>query len=414
VEASDLGGGTKTVTASVNGLELERAEPPCTGSLSANIASRLVPCPFSARLGFQMFDTSRPPFVNGDNEVSLCVSDFAGNGPMCESRLIRVDNQPPSVAFTDAQDPADPELIHLSATDTNSGLNPATAEVRYRPIGATDWTSLPTRLDAEGMTARVDSGAVPPGIYEFSATVADFAGNTAVTGLRHDGEPMMLTFPLREPVQLVSRLGHGSAAHETVAYGRSSQAQGRLLDADGEPMVGREVIVSEYFGVGALIDRRIRIVTTNQKGGWSSTLPAGPSRTVSVSFGGTVRYQPAAARSTELRVRSRATLALSEERVQEGDAVIFTGKVGHFGARVPPGGKLIELQVREGPERWNTVGEAFHTDSSGRFRLRYRFGRFYETNAHFVFRLKVAREQGWPYKAPGRSPSRSITVVANR
>ena len=86
---------------------------------------------------------------------------------------------------------------------------------------------------------------------------------------------------------------------------------------------------------------------------------------------------------------------------------MFAGKVGHFGARIPRGGKLVELQVREDAGRWNTVREAFHTDASGHFELRYRFGRFYETDASFVFRIKVAREQGWPYKAPG-----SLAVAA--
>ena len=93
--------------------------------------------------------------------------------------------------------------------------------------------------------------------------------------------------------------------------------------------------------------------------------------------------------------------------------MVFHGKVGHFGARIPTGGKLIELQVREGPGRWNTVREAFHTSPSGRFRMSYQFGSFYERNATFVFRIKVAREQGWPYLAPGRSPTKTITVVAH-
>ncbi len=113
-------------------------------------------------------------------------------------------------------------------------------------------------------------------------------------------------------------------------------------------------------------------------------------------------------------MRSRSSFATSRDRVREGRAIEFSGKVGHFGAHIPTGGKLIELQVREGRARWNTVREAFHTDSSGRFRLRYRFGTFYETDAQFVFRVKVAREQGWPYKAPGRSRSREVTVVADR
>jgi hypothetical protein len=86
--------------------------------------------------------------------------------------------------------------------------------------------------------------------------------------------------------------------------------------------------------------------------------------------------------------------------------------VGHVGARIPIGGKLIELQVREGADRWNTVREAFYTKPNGHYRLAYRFGRFYLADAVFRFRAKVAREQGWPYKAPAQSRSRRVTVLA--
>ncbi len=57
-------------------------------------------------------------------------------------------------------------------------------------------------------------------------------------------------------------------------------------------MPRRQVTVTEYFGSGALIDRRVRTVMTNDRGRWSSKLPAGPSRAVAVSFDGTPRHQP--------------------------------------------------------------------------------------------------------------------------
>jgi hypothetical protein len=112
-------------------------------------------------------------------------------------------------------------------------------------------------------------------------------------------------------------------------------------------------------------------------------------------------------------VRSKASFRTSRKRVPEGEKIVFKGKVGHVGARIPVGGKLIELQVQEGAGRWNTVREAFYTKPSGRYRLAYRFGRFYVADAVFMFRAKIAREQGWPYKAPVRSRSRQVTVLAD-
>ena len=89
----------------------------------------------------------------------------------------------------------------------------------------------------------------------------------------------------------------------------------------------------------------------------------------------------------------------------------FGGHVKHRGADIPGGGKLVELQVKEGAKRWGTVKEAFATREDGRYSLRYRFGNFYTRSVRFSFRVKVTREQGWPYKAPVRSRARRVTVL---
>lgn len=413
--AVDLGSGLAALSAMVNGTAVGNALGQCTGILGL-ASSVLVPCvlmPGGAQLTTTI-NTAAPPFQQGANRLEICPRDFAGNSPPCSSAVISVDNQPPTLAFANTPDPADPELIRVAVIDDASGVDPSSVQISYRPVGGAQWTSLPTRLGDGSALARVDSGSVPPGEYEFVAAARDTAGNTAQTGARADGEPAVLRFPLREPVQLVARLGSGDGRGETVRYGRGSVARGRLLDTNGEPMPSQPVTVSEYFGAGALIDRRVRTVTTDKRGRWASELPAGPSRRVEVSFEGTQRYRPQSAAPADLTVRGRASFDVSRDRIHEGSTVGFAGKVGHFGARVPNGGKLIELQVRDGRRRWNTVREAFRTDSSGHFRTTYRFGRFYETNATFVFRVKVAREQGWPYQAPGRSRSRQVIVVANR
>ena len=90
----------------------------------------------------------------------------------------------------------------------------------------------------------------------------------------------------------------------------------------------------------------------------------------------------------------------------------FTGKVRHFGARVPSGGKLIELQVRLKTGRWETVGEAFRTDERGRYRRSYRFGKHYVEDALFQFRLKVRREANWPFKR--KSTAKKKVIVRAR
>ena len=142
-------------------------------------------------------------------------------------------------------------------------------------------------------------------------------------------------------------------------------------------------------------------------------LPPGPSRTVSASFAGSARFAPLEQVAGRLAVRRRASFRTSREpgSARAGGLCSPAG-IGHYAARMPVGGKLIELQVRESAGRWNTVGEAFHAEDLGRYRLGYRFGRFYEADARLNFRVKVAREQAWPYKAPIRSVARTVVVLA--
>jgi hypothetical protein len=197
----------------------------------------------------------------------------------------------------------------------------------------------------------------------------------------------------------------------TVGYGERAKVVGRLVDASGRPVAHQAVTVTEDFGPGALIDRRVRTVRTDSHGLWGERLPAGPTRGVRATYAGSARYLPDRAAAGTVRVKTRATFHLSRKRVREGRRVVFRGRVAHFAARIPAGGKLIELQVKDGAQ-WNTVRHAFSTKPSGRYRMRYRFARFYTSNVAYRFRIKVLREGGWPYKAPVTSHPKRLVVKA--
>jgi hypothetical protein len=171
------------------------------------------------------------------------------------------------------------------------------------------------------------------------------------------------------------------------------------------------VTVVEQFADGALISRRVRRVETDSDGLWGQRLPAGPSRTVTARFDGSPRYLSDREAAGKLMVRTKTTFRLSRTHVPEGRRVVFRGRVANRAARIPAGGKLIELQVRDG-SRWETVRQTFYTRANGRFKLRYRFGGFYTSDVSYRFRIKVLRERGWPYKAPVKSRSRKLVVKA--
>jgi hypothetical protein len=405
---SDGGSGLAEAGVRVNGAPLQELDLACAQVPGDTAATRLKPCGSAAQLDVISVSTADAPFYDGDNAIAICADDFAGN-QTCDRRTIRIDNKPPTLGFTDGQKADDPELIRAVVGDGHSGV--ASGQIYFRAVGESAWRALDTQLVGSELRARVDSAAEAEGDYEFMAAASDLAGNQTQTTLRQDGLPMVLHFPLRSGVDLSARIEPGGERRVIVGYARSTHAAGRLVAADGAPLAHQEVTVEEYFGEGALIDRRVRTVRTGSEGRWRSRLPAGPSRSVKVYFAGDQRYLGEETSAGALAVKTRARFRTSRRKVPEGRSVIFKGRIARRGARIPNGGKVVELQVRERPGRWNTVREAFRTRPMGRYRMRYRFGRFYAHDTRFTFRVKVSRQSDWPYKAPVSSRKRKVTVL---
>jgi len=403
----DAGSGLAQIYVTLNSVGLATRFDGCDVVPGTSFAARFAACNPGLTLDTQP-DTAQAPFREGANQLSICIVDFAGNR-VCQVHTVQVDNTAPALRFSNSQDVDDPETIRAPVSDATSGV--ASGQISYRPVGGTQWRPLETQLEGGEIRARINSTVDPPGPYEFRAEASDGAGNVADTTLRQDGQPMVLTFPLKSGVRLTGHLVPGGAPTETIGYGQISKVSGRLVNAAGSPLAHQEITVIEHFAEGALLNRRVRTVQTDADGLWGERLPAGPSRKVTASYAGNQRYLSGDHAIGTLHVKTRATFRLSRRRVPEGRHVVFHGRVGHLGARVPAGGKLIELQVQDGAE-WHTVRQAFYTGPDGRYRMLYRFARFYRSDVAYRFRLKVLRERGWPYKAPESSRSKRLVVKA--
>ncbi len=223
---------------------------------------------------------------------------------------------------------------------------------------------------------------------------------------------MTLDFPLKSGVELNAQIAPGGSKRTLLGYGKSASLRGRLLDAAGEPLPNKPVVVDEDFGEGALIDHRVRTVMTDDNGRWSSKLPAGPSRSVSARYEGDQRYLDTNVEAGRMVVRTGAKLGLTRKRVSEGNATTFTGRIERLGARIPSRGKLVQIQYQDPISgRWATVRNPFRTRSDGRFRFKYGFGTHYVQDVAIRFRLKVPSEQGWPYRGT-HSGARRVIVEA--
>ena len=179
-------------------------------------------------------------------------------------------------------------------------------------------------------------------------------------------------------------------------------------------MPDQEVELIERFAPGASLEPAGRTLTTDDRGRIRVRLSRGPSRTVAVHYAGSRRYLGSVADPVALAVRGSARLDPLPRRVRAGRRVVFSGTIGAFGTAMPQG-KLVELQVRGGGvRRFRTVGHAFRTDPRGRWRMRYRFDRFYSEPTRFRFRLRVSRERHWPYLTPALSRPRELLVRPRR
>jgi hypothetical protein len=405
--STDQGSGLRTLAISVNGVGISSIRGVCNAVPGTGYANRFKACGELLTLDAEA-DTVESPFRDGTNSVVVCATDFAGNR-VCDQYRARVDNTAPSIAFSSSQDVSDPETIRAHIEDATSGIR--SGQIFYRRVGAASWRPVPTRRLPGELQARINSTLDPPGDYEFMAEAQDVAGNSTQTTTRSNGEPMILTFPLKSRARLSAHLLPGGGRLLTVKYGEGAKVGGLLRDAVGRPLANQEVTITEYFGAGALIDRRVRTLRTDRDGLWGERLRPGPSRMITANYGGTRRYLADRATAGRLRVRSKASFHMSRRRVPEGRRVTFRGRVAHLAARIPPGGKLIELQVKDG-SHWHSVRHAFSTRPNGRYRMRYRFARFYTSNVSYRFRVEVLREAGWPYEAPVTSRPKRLVVKA--
>jgi hypothetical protein len=140
-------------------------------------------------------------------------------------------------------------------------------------------------------------------------------------------------------------------------------------------------------------------VHTNHQGQFSYVVPAGPSRAVTVSYGGGAHLQP-----TDRRLRAttagKVTLSAHPRSIREPGTVELSGRV--HGAPLPPDGKLVSLQIWSA-HRWQTFATV-HTDAGGAFR----YAKSIRQSPAGTYRLRAAlpREAAYPYAGGHSSVTR--------
>ncbi|HET9197095.1 MAG TPA: hypothetical protein VFN92_02410 [Solirubrobacterales bacterium] len=353
----------------------------------------------------------------GSYSLQLWLRDEAGNEAPSTAVTVplRFDDLKPEVAFADGEPQGQ---VRAEVADAHSG--PGSGQILYRRVDAASWTELPTKLAPGGEAGAATLVAPMPelglGSFVFRADATDAAGNAASTGLHADGTQMAVRrVPAPHAPRAKSRLfarlrgGHGQGDALTVPFGAPALLSGRLTRAaDGAGLGGREVRVVSRPSRGALVPAGVATATTGPQGGFELRLPPGPSRRVSVVFGGDGGLEESSRQPLELRVRSGVSLRAAPRALRTEEVVRLRGKVSSRGAPIPRRGKLIAIQyLEEETRRWRPV-LVTRSDHHGRFRAHYRF-RYVSGRAAIRLRATALAEERWPY-APGSSAPVTVEV----
>ncbi len=352
----------------------------------------------------------------GVHRIAYYARDLAGNvndgaatngiaDRAARTAYVRIDRTAPSVAFPNAEDPRDPELLRVRIADGLAGPDPSRGSIGVRPAGSGDRFEALPGVPGGGaeLRARWNSDTFPAGDYEFRAIGYDAAGNAAATTQRQNGGPMVLSNPLKAATTL--RAGfRRRGPRRTVPYGRRVLLGGRLITGRSSPLGARPVRVVERFAAGAHPAIHTSTAMTAPDGTFAIRTEPGPSRTIEVSFEGSPTLARSAAHTLQLDVRSQVRLHASAGVAKVGGApLIFRGKVDAPRGAIPPAGKAVQLQFRTPGLPWSEF-RTVQTDRRGRFRYAYRFSDDDSRGIRFQFRAYAPAQDAWPYEPAGSRP----------
>ena len=406
--------------------------------------------------------------VSGDGDIGVdCTAQNGAyvNGPRTGFQVL-LDNSPPDVSF-EPQNPSDPTGIVVDTSDRDSGV--ASGSIQIAPAGTTAWTSLPTSFDGTHLLAHIDDVNLrgPYTILATSCDNVGNCASTekALTlPLRIAPEAVVGFIRIDAPAKVLDRRvlvgwhymhlrrhhrrvrvrvgghyvrvrfvvhAHAACEHkrlrtgphrwrtltacrpvkistrtsEILGYGKAFSVHGLLITARGVPVAG--VPVSIFTAPDNGLDQFTLVAgaTTGTAGGWSATLPPGPSRIIRAVYVGSATVQPAAAQAS-VKVRAKISLSVSSR------AVLWTGVVvlrGHLrGGYVPADGVALRLLIRLPGRSQPYEPVPLRTDAEGNFSIRWTWGRGSGVVTYPFAVATTATESDFPFAA---SRSRWIPIT---
>jgi hypothetical protein len=310
-----------------------------------------------------------------------------------------------------------PQTLEVAAADEGGGLAGIEVAVNGQLIGSENLScnplpgSLTSRMvpcpSSFSHSFGLETAAAP--FHDGANTVLVCARDYAQTGTPnvtcHSFEVITDNLCPGSPVAGGTVVAAGFAGNHrdqrTISYRQHAVIRGRVRDGNGNPVAGAQVCVLGHTDLPGRPFHQIGTAQTNENGGFSFTMPRGPSRTIRVG------YRSGAFETVDelaLDVRAHVTLHVSRHRVRPHHRVWFTGSLSGPGAVERA---LIIRATVPGAKRIFPVRRA-ETDAEGHFRIAYAFA--FSPPARFEFWAVAPREAGLPF-VRGHSVVRYVRLL---
>jgi hypothetical protein len=174
-----------------------------------------------------------------------------------------------------------------------------------------------------------------------------------------------------------------------VLFGASAVVVGRLVSADGNGIAGATVQVFVASPLGP--EQPVGVVQSDAEGRYRYVAPGSTNQTLRFAYAGSGLVLPAESRLT-MTVPATTALRIDHHRLRNGQTVTFSGPVLTLPS--PPGGKLVEMQVRL-PGRWETF-RTVRANEAGQWSVKYHF-RNTSGVQYYRFRARLPAEGAYPF-----------------
>jgi hypothetical protein len=190
-----------------------------------------------------------------------------------------------------------------------------------------------------------------------------------------------------------------------VGFGDSTTVSGWVGTAQGNALGGQTVRILAAPDNGLQQFRPIAIVSTAADGGWTATLPSGPSRIVRAEYPGSATVEPSTSNTARLLVPASLDVNIRPRATHWGSTIAIRGRLS--GGYVPPAGELVVLRIS-----WaggSTEIGHLYTARDGKFHTTYTFLRGNGTETYRLW-AETVKESDYPFTVGG---SRRITVTVS-